>query len=90
MTNSRKILEGSQHLEEGKDHRVSFSHFMALSLRPAQSVQCGVAKTLLESTQYFYLEELEVRIWDDHILWKVRCEITEKRELERKKLIFCV
>lgn len=77
--------KGKQTLERREWHLMDFHFHDFWPDSRSQSMPYGVAKTLIESLQHFWLKQSEGRVWDNHSHWKVKGK-SQKSESLREEL----
>ena len=85
IKSNHTLTEGSRHLKEGNDSQ-SISHFHDFwSESRSQSMLHGVAKTLIEILQFFWLKQSKGGVWHNQSHWKVKGE-SQKSESQMEEL----
>ena len=88
-SNRRQADTGRELLEEGNSTGRVFCFDVFLPKGGLQSVPGrAAAKSCIENSQCYWLEETEDR-WGNHGSWKVRREISERKESEKRSPKFC-
>lgn len=82
---NRQLLEGSQHLEEGKGAGGIFHLLWLLSGGKTSNCTVRAAKSQKENPESRWLEEQEDRVWGKYSCWRVKGELLKKKERGRKQ-----